>query len=72
MPPRLVVCRCDPAWVAMAVCPTCAKKQHDALIDRRVAHQGAVRDAFDALIASYDNDDRARDDADAHRLEATA
>ena len=72
MPPRLVPCHCDPAWPAMAVCPTCEARQRRALLERRMTMSGGVAAAFDALIASYDAADRARDAADAHRLEATA
>ena len=70
MPSRVVVCRCDPDWVAYSVCPTCERKQLHALLLRR----GAVQDnplvaaAFDALVASYgDETDREYDRAEAHR-----
>ena len=76
MPPTLTLCYCDLAFnkgrPVLSVCPACAKRQHDALLVMRLSHQGAVRDAFDALAASYDAADRARDAADAHRLDATA
>ena len=72
--PRLVPCHCDPSFNdgrgAMAVCPTCERKQLHALLLRR----GAVQDnplvaaAFDALAASYgDETDREYDRAEARR-----
>lgn len=74
--PKLVVCRCDPAWPAMAVCDTCEAAQLHGVLLRRglVADNPIVAAAYDALAASYldqrDADDRERDHADNHMLEA--
>lgn len=76
--PRLVACHCDPQWIAIACCPICEARQLEAALTRRglVAREHPSTDAWDALVASYeasldcgDADDRARDAADAHRLE---
>lgn len=51
MPKSLVVCRCDPKWLAIAVCETCE-----------------ARDAWNAVVKSYFDDDARLDDLDAWRM----
>jgi hypothetical protein len=80
VPPRLVVCRCcatgKPAY---ACCPVCEARQLEVALERRglVAREHPADDAWGALVASYhrslderDGDDRARDAAQAHEMEA--
>lgn len=54
MPPRLVVCSCDPAWRALAVCDTCEAREREALVRSRDALTAAgIAEAFSALVESY-------------------
>lgn len=69
MPPRLVMCRCDPAWPALAVCDKCEHGELESLLERqgkvaREKHPSAG--AYGRLLESYDHVDRARDAADEH------
>lgn len=54
--PRLVVCHCDPAWIALAVCEPCEALEREALVRSRDALTAAgiaIAEAFSALVASY-------------------
>ena len=54
--PRLIVCHCDPSFVAYAVCERCEEIESYALRVTRDAlgddHPAAA--SFDALIAAYE------------------
>lgn len=74
MPPRLVICRCDPAWgPTYAVCDTCEHRELERVLERRglVAREHPAHAAFDALADSYrrDHDDREWERADNHMAE---
>lgn len=73
----LVVCRCDPKWLAIACCDVCEARDREVVLERRrVEHVSSA--AWNALVASYFDDDprldsldladRARDAADAWRM----
>ena len=68
MAPRLVLCRCDPAWPAFAVCEDCEL----AWLEERLASKNQlpadhpVQQAYAALLDAFDADDRARAAADDH------
>lgn len=55
MPPRLVLCHCDPEWTALAVCPDCERAELHKLLLRRGAVQDnpIVKQAYDVLAAAY-------------------
>lgn len=78
MPPRTVVCHCDPDWPAYSVCRRCELAQLHRVLLRRgvVADNPIVAAAYDALAEAYldecDADDRAYDAAQAHELEQSA
>lgn len=52
--PRLVVCRCDPSWLALAICPKCEQAELCSVVamsdECPVDPAGA---AWEALIDSY-------------------
>lgn len=55
MPPRKVVCRCDPNWHAVAVCDVCEARELERVLAKRghVAREHPSTDAWDALARSY-------------------
>jgi hypothetical protein len=55
MPPRKVVCRCDPQWLAVSVCEVCEARELEAVLHKRgvVAREHPSSDAWDRLAASY-------------------
>lgn len=55
MPPRLVVCSCDPVWTALAVCDVCEHRHLEVVLEHqgKVAREHPVNEAFDALARSY-------------------
>lgn len=60
MPPRLVLCHCDPEWTALAVCAHCERAELHRLLLRR----GAVQDnpivvEAERIVADAERLDRA-------------
>ena len=53
--PHLVVCRCDPEWTALAVCPECERRElHRLLLRRGQVTDNFIAGAFAALVESYE------------------
>lgn len=56
MPPKLVLCFCDPQWTALAVCPDCEQAQLEHVLRRKgVLEETApiVAQAYRVLAKSY-------------------
>ena len=54
--PRMVVCRCDPTWLALACCDVCEARDLEKVLERRgvVAREHPSTDAWDALVRAYE------------------
>lgn len=49
MPPKLVLCFCDPEWTALAVCPDCERAQLEHVLRRK----GIVDETHPVVSAAY-------------------